>query len=149
MIDRCLGSHRCRRIQRALHHLKVTVLCLVLAVVVLLLLGTIGAGKPCTLGPKVSDWDEQISDCDAMFTEMSFELPWEREDPCEEAGKVLTREPEADDQSAMVYLPATQRDTWGEISVYRYKSGYYLHGYSGILVDRYEEMIENYHPGLV
>ena len=37
----------------------------------------------------------------------------------EEAGKVLTRELkgrpvfEADDQSAMVYLLATQRDTWG------------------------------------
>ncbi|KAF2539755.1 hypothetical protein F2Q68_00018629 [Brassica cretica] len=28
------------------------------------------------------------------------------------------------------------------------ESGYYLHGYWGILVDRYEEMIENYHPGL-
>ena len=28
------------------------------------------------------------------------------------------------------------------------ESAYYLHGYWGILVDRYEEMIENYHPGL-
>ncbi|KAG2282387.1 hypothetical protein Bca52824_053607 [Brassica carinata] len=41
----------------------------------------------------------------------------------EEAGKVLTRELkgrpvfEADDQSAMVYLLATQRDTWGNKSI--------------------------------
>ncbi|KAL0712171.1 hypothetical protein Bca4012_019149 [Brassica carinata] len=310
MIERCLGAHRCRRIQRALRHLKVTVLCLVLTVVVLH--GTIGAGKfgtpeqdldeirqhfqtsrkraephrtfdinkifvdegeeeradpnrPYTLGPKIPDWDEQRSDwlaknpsfpnfigpnkplvllvtgsapkpcenpvgdhyllksiknkidycrlhgieifynmalldaeragflaklplirklllshpeveflwwmdSDAMFTEMAFELPWERNNQWaldlldtwapmgpkgkirEEAGKVLTRELmdrpvfEADDQSAMVYLLATQRDTWGN-KVYL-ESGYYLHGYWGILVDRYEEMIENYHPGL-
>ncbi|CDY50378.1 BnaCnng19100D [Brassica napus] len=353
MIERCLGPHRCRRIQRALRHLKVTVLCLVLTVVVLR--GTIGAGKfgtpeqdldeihqhfqpsrkraephrvleeiqtggdsssstsgdgnsagkedkpdpnkPYTLGPKISDWDEQRSDwlaknptfpnfigpnkprvllvtgsapkpcenpvgdhyllksiknkidycrlhgieifynmalldaemagfwaklplirklllshpeveflwwmdSDAMFTDMAFELPWERYKEYnlvmhgwnemvydeknwiglntgsflfrnnqwaldlldtwapmgpkgkirEEAGKVLTRELkgrpvfEADDQSAMVYLLATQRDTWGN-KVYL-ESGYYLHGYWGILVDRYEEMIENYHPGL-
>ncbi|KAF2539756.1 hypothetical protein F2Q68_00018628 [Brassica cretica] len=334
MIERCLVPHRCRRIQRALRHLKVTVLCLVLTVVVLR--GTIGAGKfgtpeqdldeirqhfqpsrkraephrvleeiqtggdsstsgdggggsnnyetfdinkifvdegeedkpdpnkPYTLGPKISDWDEQRSDwlaknptfpnfigpnkprvllvtgsapkpcenavgdhyllksiknkidycrlhgieifynmalldaemagfwaklplirklllshpeveflwwmdSDAMFTDMAFELPWERYKEYnlvmhgwnemvydeknwiglntgsfllrnnqwaldlldtwapmgpkgkirEEAGKVLTRELkgrpvfEADDQSAMVYLLATQRDTWG------------------------------------
>ncbi|KAF2539753.1 hypothetical protein F2Q68_00018627 [Brassica cretica] len=337
MIERCLGPHRCRRIQRALRHLKVTVLCLVLTVVVLR--GTIGAGKfgtpeqdldeirqhfqpsrkraephrvleeiqtggdsssstsgdgnsagsnnyetfdinkifvdegeedkpdpnkPYTLGPKIPDWDEQRSDwlaknptfpnfigpnkprvllvtgsapkpcenpvgdhyllksiknkidycrlhgieifynmalldaemagfwaklplirklllshpeveflwwmdSDAMFTDMAFELPWERYKEYnlvmhgwnemvydeknwiglntgsfllrnnqwaldlldtwapmgpkgkirEEAGKVLTRELkgrpvfEADDQSAMVYLLATQRDTWG------------------------------------
>ncbi|KAG6493321.1 hypothetical protein ZIOFF_048303 [Zingiber officinale] len=141
-------------------------------------------------------------DSDAMFTDMAFELPWERYAPynlvmhgwdemvyddhnwiglntgsfllrnCQwsldlldvwapmgpkgktriEAGKVLTAylkdRPvfEADDQSAMVYLLATQRERWGE-KVYL-ESGYYLHGYWGILVDRYEEMIENYHPGL-
>ncbi|XP_039136241.1 probable xyloglucan 6-xylosyltransferase 1 [Dioscorea cayenensis subsp. rotundata] len=141
-------------------------------------------------------------DSDAMFTDMAFELPWDRyadynlvmhgwnemvyDDKnwiglntgsfllrnCQwsldlldvwapmgpkgptriEAGKVLTAflkdRPvfEADDQSAMVYILATQRDKWGD-KVYL-ESGYYLHGYWGILVDRYEEMIENYHPGL-
>lgn len=70
----------------------------------------------------------------------------------EEAGKILTRELkgrpvfEADDQSAMVYILATQREKWGD-KVYL-ENAYYLHGYWGILVDRYEEMIENYHPGL-
>lgn len=53
MIERCLGPHRCRRIQRALRHLKVTVLCLVLTVVVLR--GTIGAGK---FGTPEQDLDE-------------------------------------------------------------------------------------------
>ncbi|URE25117.1 galactosyl transferase GMA12/MNN10 family [Musa troglodytarum] len=141
-------------------------------------------------------------DSDAMFTDMAFELPWERYAPfnlvlhgwnemvyddrnwiglntgsfllrnCQwsldlldvwapmgpkgktrtEAGKVLTAflkdRPvfEADDQSAMVYLLVTQRDRWAD-KVYL-ESAYYLHGYWGILVDRYEEMIENYHPGL-
>jgi xyloglucan 6-xylosyltransferase len=69
-----------------------------------------------------------------------------------EAGKILTKtlkdRPvfEADDQSAMVYLLVTQKDKWAD-KVYL-ESAYYLHGYWGILVDRYEEMIENYHPGL-
>ncbi|GFZ08977.1 UDP-xylosyltransferase 2 [Actinidia rufa] len=112
-------------------------------------------------------------DSDAMFTDMAFEVPWERYRDHnfwsldildawapmgpkgkirEEAGKILTRELkdrpvfEADDQSAMVYLLATQRDKWGE-KVYL-ENAYYLHGYWGILVDRYEEMMENYHPGL-
>lgn len=141
-------------------------------------------------------------DSDAMFTDMAFELPWERYKDhnfvmhgwnemvydqknwiglntgsfllrnCQwsldlldawapmgpkgkvrtEAGKILTRELkdrpvfEADDQSAMVYLLATQRDMWGD-KVYL-ESAYYLHGYWGILVDKYEEYIENYHPGL-
>ncbi|KAF7837824.1 xyloglucan 6-xylosyltransferase 2-like [Senna tora] len=141
-------------------------------------------------------------DSDAMFTDMAFEVPWERyrdhnfvlhgwdemvyDDRnwiglnsgsfllrnCQwsldildawapmgpkgkirdEAGKILTRELkdrpefEADDQSAMVYLLAKEREKWGE-KVYL-ESGYYLHGYWGILVDRYEEMMENYHPGL-
>ncbi|KAJ1412628.1 Nucleotide-diphospho-sugar transferase [Sesbania bispinosa] len=141
-------------------------------------------------------------DSDAMFTDMAFEVPWERYKDynlvmhgwngmvydqknwiglntgsfllrnCQwsldildawapmgpkgkvrdEAGKVLTRELkdrpvfEADDQSAMVYLLAKQKDMWGD-KVYL-ENAYYLHGYWGILVDRYEEMIENYHPGL-
>ncbi|AQK44845.1 Xyloglucan 6-xylosyltransferase 2 [Zea mays] len=69
-----------------------------------------------------------------------------------EAGKVLTKSLkdrpvfEADDQSAMVYILATQREKWGD-KVYL-ENGYYLHGYWGILVDRYEEMLENYKPGL-
>lgn len=371
MFENCLGVHRSRKIQRALRHGKVTILCLVLTLVVLR--GTIGAGKfgtpeqdfkeirehfnhrkraephrvleevettttsssdsaasdstadntnnynafdinkilvdeadsgdskadpnePYSLGPKISDWDEQRAnwltenpdypnflapnkprvllvtgsspkpcenpvgdhyllkaiknkidycrlhgieifynmalldaemagfwaklplirklllshpeieflwwmDSDAMFTDMAFELPWERYKDVnlvmhgwnemvydqknwiglntgsfllrnnqwaldlldawspmgpkgkirEEAGKVLTRELkdrpvfEADDQSAMVYLLATEREKWGD-KVYL-ESAYYLHGYWGILVDRYEEMIENYHPG--
>ncbi|MCO5593563.1 hypothetical protein L7F22_047577 [Adiantum nelumboides] len=70
----------------------------------------------------------------------------------DEAGKILTRtlqgrpEFEADDQSAMIYLLATQRAKWGD-KVYL-ESQYYLHGYWVILVDKYEEMIEKYHPGL-
>ncbi|GAB2266643.1 Xyloglucan 6-xylosyltransferase 2 [Dionaea muscipula] len=70
----------------------------------------------------------------------------------DEAGKILTQELkdrpvfEAGDQSAVVYLLATQRERWGN-KVFL-ESRYYLHGYWGILVDRYEEMIENYHPGL-
>lgn len=140
-------------------------------------------------------------DSDAMFTDMVFELPWDRYAPYnlvmhgwnemvyndrnwiglntgsfllrnsqwsldlldawapmgpkgkvrEEAGKVLTSflkdRPvfEADDQSAMVYLLVTQKERWAE-KVYL-ESAYYLHGYWGILVDRYEEMMENHHPG--
>ncbi|KAI4301392.1 hypothetical protein L6164_034675 [Bauhinia variegata] len=141
-------------------------------------------------------------DSDALFTDMSFEVPWKRYKDynlvmhggnemvydqknwiglntgsfllrnCqwsldildawapmgpkgkirEEAGKVLTRELkgrpvfEADDQSAMVYLLAKHKDKWGD-KVYL-ENEYYLHGYWGILVDKYEEMIENHHPGL-
>ncbi|KAG5236115.1 glycosyltransferase family protein [Salix suchowensis] len=141
-------------------------------------------------------------DSDAMFTDMEFEVPWERYKDynlvmhgwkemvydhrnwvglntgsffirnCQwsldvldawapmgprgkirdEAGKLLARELkgrpvfEADDQSAMVYLLATQRDKWGD-KVYL-ENSYYLHGYWEILVDRYEEMIEKFHPGL-
>ncbi|CAK7333181.1 unnamed protein product [Dovyalis caffra] len=368
MLDRCIGTHRARQIQRAIRHGKVTLLCLFLTVIVLR--GTIGAGKfgtpeqdfndfrnhiyaarkhgephrvltesnqsnnnksdetsnaidpksyaafdinkilvdegedekpdpnkPYSLGPKISDWDQQREkwlsenpsfsnfirpnkprvllvtgsspkpcenpvgdhyllksiknkidycrlhgieifynmalldaemagfwaklplirklllshpeieflwwmDSDAMFTDMAFEVPWERYKDSnfvmhgwnemvydeknwiglntgsfllrncqwsldlldvwspmgpkgkirDEAGKVLTRELknrpvfEADDQSAMVYLLATQRDKWGD-KVYL-ENAYYLHGYWGILVDKYEEMIENYHPGL-
>lgn len=140
-------------------------------------------------------------DSDAMFTDMAFEIPWERYEDhnfvlhgwevmvydwhswvglntgsfllrnCqwsldildvwapmgpkavrEEAGRLLTRELkdrpvfEADDQSAMVYILATQKEKWGD-KVY-IESEYHLHGYWGVLVDRYEEMIETYHPGL-
>nr|ABK24302.1 unknown [Picea sitchensis]ACN41079.1 unknown [Picea sitchensis] len=69
-----------------------------------------------------------------------------------DAGKLLTRslvgrpEFEADDQSALVYLLITQREKWGD-KVYL-ESAYYLHGYWGILVDKYEEMMEKYQPGL-
>ncbi|KAI8561644.1 hypothetical protein RHMOL_Rhmol04G0356600 [Rhododendron molle] len=141
-------------------------------------------------------------DSDAMFTDMAFEVPWERYEDhnfvlngryhevydnkswvglntgsfllrnCqwsldildvwatmgpkgkirEEAGKLLTRELkyrpafEADDQSALVYILATQRENWGD-KVYL-ESAYCLHGFWDFFVDRYEEMIENYHPGL-
>ena len=69
----------------------------------------------------------------------------------DEAGEVLTRELkdrpvfEADDQSAMVYLLASEKEKWAD-KVYL-ENHYYLHGYWGILVDRYEEMIENHKPG--
>lgn len=141
-------------------------------------------------------------DSDAMFTDMTFEVPWERYKDynlvmhgwnemvydqknwiglntgsfllrnCQwsldildawapmgpkgkvrdDAGKKLTKELkdrpafEADDQSAMVYLLATERDKWGD-KVYL-ESEYYLHVNWAILVDRYEEMIEKYRPGL-
>ncbi|KAL1543068.1 Xyloglucan 6-xylosyltransferase 2 [Salvia divinorum] len=140
-------------------------------------------------------------DSDAMFTDMAYEVPWERYKDhnfvmhgwnemiydeknwiglntgsfllrnCqwsldildtwapmgpkgkirEDAGKILTRELkgrpvfEADDQSAMVYILATEKEKWGE-KVYL-ENHYYLHGYWGILVDKYEQMIESYHPG--
>ncbi|XP_026423274.1 xyloglucan 6-xylosyltransferase 2-like [Papaver somniferum] len=141
-------------------------------------------------------------DSDAMFTDMIFEIPWERYKDhnlvlhgwdekvynekhwvglntgsfllrnCQwtldlfdawaamgpkgmtrvEAGKVLTKELtdrpdfEADDQSAMIYLLVTQREKWGD-KVYL-ESAYFLHGFWDIIVDRYEEMVEKYHPGL-
>ncbi|TQD78340.1 hypothetical protein C1H46_036089 [Malus baccata] len=70
----------------------------------------------------------------------------------EEAGKILTANLkgrpafEADDQSALIYLLLSQKDRWME-KVY-VENSYYLHGYWAGLVDRYEEMIEKYHPGL-
>lgn len=141
-------------------------------------------------------------DSDAMFTDMAFELPWQRYKGynlvlhgwehkvysekhwvglntgsfllrnCQwsldlldawtpmgpkgkirnEAGKVLTSELkdrpefEADDQSAMVYILATQKERWKD-KVYL-ENSFYLHGYWGILVEKYEEMIDSYHPGL-
>ncbi|KAJ7543066.1 hypothetical protein O6H91_09G023900 [Diphasiastrum complanatum] len=68
-----------------------------------------------------------------------------------QAGKLLTKSLagrpafEADDQSALVYLLATQRAVWGG-KVYL-ENSYYLHGYWVIIVEKYEEMIEKYHPG--
>ncbi|XP_023548364.1 xyloglucan 6-xylosyltransferase 1-like [Cucurbita pepo subsp. pepo] len=132
-------------------------------------------------------------DSDAMFTDMSFEIPWERYRDfnfvmhgwkemvydqrswvglntgsflmrnCqwsidildawasmgprgkirEEAGEVLTKELkdrpvfEADDQSAMVYLLATHRESWGS-KIYL-ENSYNLHGYWEVLVDKLEE----------
>ncbi|KAL7115029.1 hypothetical protein ACP275_04G158700 [Erythranthe tilingii] len=70
----------------------------------------------------------------------------------DEAGKVLTAylkgRPafEADDQSALIYLLISQKDRWME-KVF-VENSYYLHGFWEGLVDRYEEMIEKYHPGL-
>ncbi|CAE5957875.1 unnamed protein product [Arabidopsis arenosa] len=70
----------------------------------------------------------------------------------DEAGKILTAylkgRPafEADDQSALIYLLLSQKDKWIE-KVY-VENQYYLHGFWEGLVDRYEEMIEKYHPGL-
>lgn len=70
----------------------------------------------------------------------------------EEAGKILTANLkgrpafEADDQSALIYLLITKKDDWmDKVFV---ENSYYLHGYWVGLVDRYEEMLEKYHPGL-
>ncbi|XP_073118982.1 probable xyloglucan 6-xylosyltransferase 5 [Henckelia pumila] len=70
----------------------------------------------------------------------------------EEAGKILTANLkgrpafEADDQSALIYLLISQNDKWmNKVFV---ENSFYLHGYWEGLVDRYEEMIEKYHPGL-
>ncbi|KAK6153433.1 hypothetical protein DH2020_013072 [Rehmannia glutinosa] len=70
----------------------------------------------------------------------------------EEAGKILTANLkgrpafEADDQSALIYLLISQKDKWTN-KVFA-ENSYYLHGFWEGLVDRYEEMIEKYHPGL-
>lgn len=70
----------------------------------------------------------------------------------EEAGKILTANLkgrpafEADDQSALIYLLISKKNEWmDKVFV---ENSYYLHGYWAGLVDRYEEMIEKYHPGL-
>ncbi|KAL0335602.1 UNVERIFIED_CONTAM: putative xyloglucan 6-xylosyltransferase 3 [Sesamum radiatum] len=70
----------------------------------------------------------------------------------EEAGKILTANLkgrpafEADDQSALIYLLISQKDQWmDKVFV---ENSFYLHGFWEGLVDRYEEMIEKYHPGL-
>ncbi|WJX38123.1 putative xyloglucan 6-xylosyltransferase 3 [Trifolium repens] len=70
----------------------------------------------------------------------------------EEAGKILTANLkgrpafEADDQSALIYLLLSKKDKWME-KVFL-ENSFYLHGYWAGLVDRYEEMMEKYHPGL-
>ncbi|KAF9625758.1 hypothetical protein IFM89_026898 [Coptis chinensis] len=70
----------------------------------------------------------------------------------DEAGKVLTANLkgrpafEADDQSALIYLLISKKDEWMD-KVFL-ENSYYLHGYWAGLVDRYEEMIDKYHPGL-
>ncbi|CAN6938512.1 unnamed protein product, partial [Brassica oleracea] len=109
-------------------------------------------------------------DSDALFTDILFQIPlvrncqwsldlldaWAPMGPKgpirDEAGKVLTAylkgRPafEADDQSALIYLLLSQKDTWME-KVF-VENQYYLHGFWEGLVDRYEEMMEKYHPGL-
>ncbi|XP_073099203.1 probable glycosyltransferase 2 [Elaeis guineensis] len=70
----------------------------------------------------------------------------------EEAGRILTANLkgrpafEADDQSALIYLLLSQQERWGN-KVY-IENSYYLHGFWAGLVERYEEMMEKYHPGL-
>ncbi|WOL02276.1 hypothetical protein Cni_G10995 [Canna indica] len=70
----------------------------------------------------------------------------------DEAGKILTANLkgrpafEADDQSALIYLILSQQDKWRK-KVF-IENSYYLHGYWAGLVDRYEGMMEKYHPGL-
>uniref|UniRef100_A0A2N9EQK5 Uncharacterized protein n=1 Tax=Fagus sylvatica TaxID=28930 RepID=A0A2N9EQK5_FAGSY len=117
-------------------------------------------------------------DSDALFTDMVFEIPVSKYDNYnlvvhgypdlmfeqkswialntgpvrEEAGKILTANLkgrpafEADDQSALIYLLLSKKDRWMD-KVFL-ENSYYLHGYWAGLVDRYEEMIEKYHPGL-
>ncbi|KAL8230713.1 hypothetical protein R6Q57_000491 [Mikania cordata] len=69
----------------------------------------------------------------------------------EEAGKILTANLkgrpafEADDQSALIYLLITKSEWMSKVFV---ENSYFLHGYWAGLVDRYEEMMEKYHPGL-
>ncbi|KAK1363433.1 putative xyloglucan 6-xylosyltransferase 5 [Heracleum sosnowskyi] len=70
----------------------------------------------------------------------------------DEAGRVLTANLkgrpafEADDQSALIYLLISQKAKW--MKKVFVENSYYLHGFWQGLVDRYEEMIEKYHPGL-
>ncbi|GLJ23123.1 hypothetical protein SUGI_0436360 [Cryptomeria japonica] len=69
----------------------------------------------------------------------------------DEAGRVLTAffegRPafEADDQSALIYMFITQKKLWGD-KVFL-ENSYYLHGFWVGVVDKYEEMVRNYHPG--
>ncbi|CAK9138146.1 unnamed protein product [Ilex paraguariensis] len=69
----------------------------------------------------------------------------------DEAGKILTANLkgrpafEADDQSALIYLLISKNEWMKKVFL---ENSYYLHGYWAGLVDRYEEMIEKYHPGL-
>ncbi|KAL6013545.1 putative xyloglucan 6-xylosyltransferase 5 [Asimina triloba] len=70
----------------------------------------------------------------------------------DEAGRLLTANLkgrpafEADDQSALIYLLIFKKEEWGD-KIFL-ENQYYLHGYWAGLVDRYEEMMEKYHPGL-
>ncbi|XP_043725271.1 probable xyloglucan 6-xylosyltransferase 5 [Telopea speciosissima] len=69
----------------------------------------------------------------------------------DEAGKILTANLkgrpafEADDQSALIYLLISQKQWMDKVFI---ENSFYLHGYWAGLVDRYEEMMEKYHPGL-
>ncbi|KAL2642553.1 hypothetical protein R1flu_010140 [Riccia fluitans] len=69
-----------------------------------------------------------------------------------EMGKLLTASLsgrpvfEADDQSALIYLLATRKEELSE-KVYL-ENSFYLHGYWVILVEKFEQMMEKYHPGL-
>nr|DAD31344.1 TPA_asm: hypothetical protein HUJ06_010195 [Nelumbo nucifera] len=108
-------------------------------------------------------------DSDALFTDMVFEIPlskncqwsldllddWAPMGPKgpirDEAGKILTANLkgrpafEADDQSALIYLLISKKEWMNKVFL---ENSYYLHGYWAGLVDRYEEMMEKYHPGL-
>ncbi|XAR65226.1 Xyloglucan 6-xylosyltransferase [Bertholletia excelsa] len=70
----------------------------------------------------------------------------------EEAGKILTANLkgrpafEADDQSALTYLLISEKEKW--MNMVFLENSYSLHGYWEGLVDRYEEMVEKYNPGL-
>uniref|UniRef100_A0A0E0CLF9 Uncharacterized protein n=1 Tax=Oryza meridionalis TaxID=40149 RepID=A0A0E0CLF9_9ORYZ len=70
----------------------------------------------------------------------------------DEAGKILTANLkgrpafEADDQSALIYLLLSQKEKW--MNKVFIENSYYLHGFWAGLVDKYEEMMENHHPGL-
>lgn len=69
----------------------------------------------------------------------------------DDAGKILSANLkgrpnfEADDQSALIYMLILRNNKWME-KVF-VENSYYLHGYWAGLVDRYEEMIQKYHPG--
>ncbi|CAA6670393.1 unnamed protein product [Spirodela intermedia] len=70
----------------------------------------------------------------------------------EEVGRLLTAKLkgrpafEADDQSALIYLLLSKQEQWFPKTFI--ENSYYLHGYWPGLVDRYEEMMDKYHPGL-
>ena len=69
-----------------------------------------------------------------------------------EAGKLLTASLtgrpafEADDQSALIHLLLMQKERW--MDKVHVETEFYLHGFWTGLVDRYEEMMEEHHPGL-
>ncbi|PRQ58091.1 putative xyloglucan 6-xylosyltransferase [Rosa chinensis] len=131
-----------------------------------------------TLGPKIGNWDMErrrwlqlnqefpslswiaLNTGSFLFRNCQWSLdlldawaPMGPKGPIrEEAGKVLTANLKgrpafkANDQSALIYLLVSQKDLWME-KVF-VENSYYLHRYWAGLVDRYEEMIEKYHPGL-